>query len=55
VPKEYGSGKTVHRYFQNWAKAGLFKRMWQAGLAKYDDAVGILWTWQAADGAKVAL
>ena len=55
VPKEYGSGKTVHRYFQKWTRAGVFKQMWQAGLAEYDDLVGILWTWQAADGVKVAL
>jgi transposase len=51
IPSVYGSGKTVHRYFQTWTKAGVFKKMWQAGLAEYDDVIGILWTWQAADGA----
>jgi len=51
MPKEYGSGKTVHRYFQRWVRAGVFKRMWQAGLAEYDEIKGIAWKWQAADGA----
>lgn len=44
------SGKTLHRYFQKWRRAGVFKRMWQAGLREYDQAKGIAWTWQAADG-----
>lgn len=50
TPKAYGSGKTVHRYFQRWTKAGVFKRMWQAGLAAYDEEIGIVWQWQAVDG-----
>lgn len=51
LPREYGSGKTAHRYFQRWVRAGVFKRMWQAGLGEYDDLKGIDWKWQAADGA----
>ena len=50
MPKAYGSGKTVHRYFQRWVRAGVFKRMWQAGLTEYDELKGIAWQWQAADG-----
>ena len=30
LPKELGSGKTAHRYFQRWVRAGVFLRMWQA-------------------------
>ena len=30
----YGSGKTAHSYFQKWTRAGVFRRMWQAGLAE---------------------
>jgi putative transposase len=48
---QYGSGKTAHRYFQRWVRAGVFKRMWRAGLTEYDDLHGIDWKWQAADGA----
>ena len=51
APKEFGSGKTLHRYFQQWARRGIFKKMWKAGLLEYDEAQGIEWEWQAADGA----
>src|SRR5882724_5027604 len=51
APKEYGSGKTLHRYFQGWTRARVFKRMWQAGLAEYDDCKELEWQWQAVDGA----
>jgi putative transposase len=51
APKEYGSGKTLHRYFQHWHRARVFKRMWQAGLTEYDELKGLEWKWQAADGA----
>jgi putative transposase len=45
------SGKTANRYYQRWVRAGVFKRMWQAGLEEFDELKGILWKWQAADGA----
>jgi len=52
LPRERsGSGKTVHSHFQRWVRAGVFKRMWQAGLSEYDELKGIDWKWQAADGA----
>src|SRR5712692_9764555 len=52
LPKAtYGSGKTAHSYFQKWTRAGVFRRMWQAGLVEYDELKGIAWKWQAADGA----
>jgi putative transposase len=51
LPQEFGvSGKTAHRYFQRWVRAGMFMRMWQAGLNEYDELKGIEWKWQAADG-----
>jgi putative transposase len=51
APREYGSGKTLHRYFQLWTRARVFKRMWRAGLQEYDEVKGLQWKWQAADGA----
>jgi len=52
LPKPlYGSGKTAHRYFQQWTRRGVFRRLWQAGLTDYDERIGIAWKWQAADGA----
>jgi transposase len=52
LPKEvFGSPSSIHRYFQQWHRAGLFVRLWQAGLAEYDDMQGIAWQWQSLDGA----
>src|SRR5512133_2430634 len=31
------SGSTAHARFQEWARAGVFLRLWQAGLAQYDE------------------
>ena len=40
----------VHDRFQEWRKAGVFKRMWIDGLLEYDKKTGIDWEWQAMDG-----
>lgn len=53
MPKEYGSGSTVHRYFQEWVKAGFFKKMWKYFLKEYDDLKGIKWKWQILDSQTV--
>jgi putative transposase len=50
VPKEYGSGSTVHRRFQEWTQRGVVERFWEIGLDEYDDLKGILWKFQAIDG-----
>lgn len=51
APSEFGSGKTLHKYFQKWSRQGIFKKMWKAGWLEYDEIKGIDWQWQAADGA----
>ncbi len=51
VPKQYGSGSTLHRYFQQWVEAGVFRKLWRACLLKYDELKGIKWNWQSMDGA----
>ena len=54
LPKErFGSASAVHKRFLEWEQAGLFRRLWQAGLAEYDDMEGIAWRWQSVDGAMV--
>ena len=40
----------VHDRFQEWRKAGVFKRMWIDGLSVCDKKIGIDWKWQAMDG-----
>lgn len=42
---------SAHRRFQEWTEAGVFRRMWEAGLLEYDAQHGIEWRWQALDGA----
>ena len=51
VPREFGSGSTLHRRFQQWVARGVFRRLWQAGLMEYDARKGIQWRWQSLDGA----
>lgn len=52
LPKQlFGSASSIHRYFQQWHRDGFFVRLWQAGLAEYDDMQGIAWQWQSIDGA----
>lgn len=53
VPKAYGSGSSFHRYFQAWAKAGFFRKIWGMGLTEYDEIKGIGWDWQSGDGCMV--
>ena len=52
LPAErFGSASAIHKRFLEWAKAGVFVRLWQAGLAEYDEMEGIAWRWQSIDGA----
>lgn len=37
--------------FQKWQETGFFLRLWQAGLAEYDEMEGIAWNWQSIDRA----
>ena len=51
VPREFGSGSTLHRYFQQWTKAGVFRKLWKTSLLEYDQLKSIQWNWQSVDGA----
>ena len=51
VPREFGSGSTLHRYFQAWTGRGTFRKLWKAVLLEYDELKGIQWDWQSLDGA----
>jgi transposase len=50
LPRSLGAGSTVHDRFQEWQRAGVFEKLWAAGLQKYDAEVGLDWEWQAMDG-----
>jgi transposase len=51
LPRSLGAPSTVHDRFQEWRKAGVFERLWKAGLLEYDKTHGLDWRWQAIDGA----
>jgi putative transposase len=34
-----------------WERDGFFTRLWAAGLAEFDELVGIEWDWLSVDGA----
>jgi len=53
VPKEYGSGSTVHRRFQEWRSRRVFKKFWALMLKRYDKRRRIAWRWQAVDSKSV--
>lgn len=54
VPKElFGSPTSVYTYFRKWSKEGFFLKLWQAGLAEYDEMEGIAWEWQSIDGSNI--
>ena len=53
VPREFGSGSTVHARFQEWTRRGVWTRLWGEQLRRYDAAHRIGWNWQTTDSATV--
>jgi transposase len=53
LPKEYGSGSTCQRRFQQWTVSKVFQKLWVRLLEVYDDIKGIRWTWQSLDSISV--
>jgi len=51
LPRAIGASTTVYDRFRAWERAGFFARVWAAGLAEYDELVGIDWGWPSMDGA----
>jgi transposase len=41
---------TAHDRFQEWVEAGVFLRLWQAGVAQFDELKGMDWEWTSMDG-----
>jgi len=53
LPRCLGASSTVHDRFQEWVEAGVFYRLWEAGLNQYARDVGIEWEWNSMDGVMV--
>ena len=43
LPRSMGASSTVNRRFQEWRMAGVFQRMWQAGILTYDELRELIW------------
>ena len=37
IPRSLGAGSTVHDRFQKWIEAGVFEKLWKAGLIECDE------------------
>ena len=53
LPKEYGSGSTCHRRFQQWVQLDIFKKIWIRLLEEYDNKIGIKLIWQSLDSISI--
>jgi transposase len=53
LPREFGPKSTVHERFSEWVADDKLARAWAILLAEYDDAIGLDWSWLAADGCIV--
>ena len=53
LPKEYGSGSTCHRRFQEWTVSKVFEKLWIRLLEVYDDIRGIRWKWLSLDSISI--
>src|SRR5262245_34841841 len=42
---------TAHDRFQQWVAAGVFLKLWQAGVEQFDELKGLDWSWLSMDGA----
>src|SRR6266487_3190559 len=42
---------TAHDRFQEWVQAGVFLKLWQAGIEQFEELCGIDWDWLSMDGA----
>lgn len=42
---------TAHDRFQQWVDAGVFLKLWQAGVEQFDELQGLDWSWLSMDGA----
>ena len=42
---------TAHDRFQEWVAAGVFLKLWQAGVEQFDELKGVDWRWLSMDGA----
>src|SRR5258708_862669 len=50
-PTDLRAHATAHDRFQTWVAAGVFLKLWHAGVQQFAELCGIEWDWLARDGA----
>jgi transposase len=53
IPREFASGPTCHRRFQEWERHGVFEQLFVCMLHYYDHCRGIRLQWSALDAVIV--
>jgi transposase len=53
LPRQFGPKSTVHERFTEWVESGALERAWAVLVRAYDGAIGLDWSWLAADGCLV--
>jgi putative transposase len=53
LPRAFGPKSTAHERFSEWVATGALERAWAVLLGEYDEALGLDWSWLAADGCLV--
>ncbi len=49
LPRSLGASSTVRKRFQEWREAGVFQRMWRAGLLTYNELRAMVWYGKPSD------
>lgn len=50
----FGASSSIHAYFQEWNRAGVWKKVFRMMLIYYDQTQHIQWKWQSIDSKMVA-
>jgi putative transposase len=50
LPQQFGSDRTLHRWFQRWSRRGVLRQIWAALVAACAELGAVHWDWQSADG-----
>lgn len=53
IPRQFGSGSTCHRRFQQWVQLGLFEALFAEMVKLYDELCGVELAWASLDTAMV--
>ncbi len=52
LPRSLGAPSTVRRRFQQWREAGVFQRLWRAGILTYDELRALFWHGRRSRGER---